>query len=104
MSTSAGIFGRPKCGVWKYFKFDEQAGKSICIVKLKSQGQDDEDALCNKSFKGKFTTNLKLHLRKEHSEEYRLLDVEEKKKREETVKRLGKNKVKSKCGSSSSLF
>ena len=32
--------------------------------------------------KGKFTTNLKLHLRKEHSEEYRLLDVEEKKKRD----------------------
>ena len=29
--------------VWKYFKFDEQAGKSICIMKLKSQGQDDED-------------------------------------------------------------
>ena len=28
-----------KCGVWKYFKFDEQARKSICIVKLKSQGQ-----------------------------------------------------------------
>lgn len=53
-----------------------------------------------KSFKGKFTTNLKLHLKKEHSEEYRLVDVEEKKKREETVRRLGKNKVKD----SSSLF
>ena len=61
MSTSAGKFGRPKCEVWKYFKFDEQKGKSICIVKLKSQGQDDADALCNKSFNGKFTTNLKLH-------------------------------------------
>jgi len=24
MSTSAGNFGRPKCGVWKYFKFDEE--------------------------------------------------------------------------------
>lgn len=48
MSTSAGNFCRPKCGVWEYFKFDKQAGKSICIVKLKSQGQDDEDALCKK--------------------------------------------------------
>ena len=56
-------------GIASYFKFDEQAGKSICIVKQKSQGQEDEDALCNKSFKGKFTTNLKLQLKKEHSEE-----------------------------------
>ena len=104
MSTSAGNFGTPKCGVWKYFNFDKQAGKSFCIVKLKSQGQDGEDALCNKSFKGKFTTNLKLHLKKEHFEEYRLLDAEEKKKREETGKRLSKSKVKSKCSTSSSLF
>jgi len=72
MSTPAGNFGRPKCGVWKYFKFDEQEGKSICIVKLKSQQQDDEDAICNKSFDGKFTTNLKQNLKKEHSEEYSL--------------------------------
>ena len=40
MSTSAGNFVRPNCGVWKYFKFDEQAGESACVVKLKSQGQD----------------------------------------------------------------
>jgi len=45
MNASAGNYGRPKSGVWEYFKFDEQAGNSICIVKLKSQGQDDEDAL-----------------------------------------------------------
>ena len=30
MSTSAGNLVRPKYGVWKYFKFDEQARKSIC--------------------------------------------------------------------------
>ena len=47
---------------------------------------------------------MKLHLKKEHFEEYRLLDAEEKKKREETGKRLSKSKVKSKCSSSSSLF
>ena len=70
--------GRPKCGVWKYFSYDKQTRKSICIVKVK-QGQDDED-LCNKELKGKFTTNLKLHLKKEHFEEYKQLNEEEKKK------------------------
>ena len=103
MSTSIGKYGRPKCAVWKYFSFDddhEQAGKSTCIAKLK-QTQDDEDTLCNKEFKGKFTSNLKLHLKKEHFEEYKLLE-EEKKKREQTVKRSGKSK--SKRSSSSSLF
>ena len=104
MSTSTGKYGRPKCAVWKYFSFDEQTGKSTCIVKLK-QRQDDEDTgldtLCNKEFKGKFTSNLKLHLKKEHLEEYKLLE-EEKKKREQTVKRSGKSK--SKRSSSSSLF
>ena len=44
MSTSFGNFDIPKCGVWKYFKLDEQVRKSICIVKLKSQGQDDKDS------------------------------------------------------------
>ena len=57
-------------------------------MKLKSQEQDGKD---DKSFKGKFTTNLKLHLKKEHFEEYGLLDAEEKKKREETGKRLSKS-------------
>jgi len=104
MSTPAGNFGRPKCGVWKYFKFDEQEGKSICTVKLKSQQQDDEDAICNKSFNGKFTTNLKLHLKKEHSEEYRLLNLEEKKKKEESLKKPSRSKAKSKGSSSSSSF
>jgi len=92
MNTSSGNFGRPKCGVWEYFRFDEQAGNSICIVKLKSHGQDG-DVLCNKTFKGKFTTNLKVHLKKEHSEEYRLvLDSEKKKRKEKGLKKLGKDK------------
>jgi len=44
---------------------------------------------------------LKLHLKKEHPEEYRLLDLEDKKKKEET---LGKKKDKTKCSSGSSSF
>ena len=35
MSTSTGKYGRSKCGVWKHFSFDEQAGKNRCIVKPK---------------------------------------------------------------------
>ena len=64
--TSTGKYGRPKCPVWKYISFDEQAGKSTCIAKLK-QRQDDEDTLdilCNKEFKGKFTSNFKIALEK----------------------------------------
>ena len=56
MSTSTAKYGRPKCAVWKYFSFDKQAGKSICIVKLKQRQNDEDtlDTLCNKEFKGKF--------------------------------------------------
>ena len=67
--------------------------------------QDDEDTRldtsCNKEFKGKFTSNLKLHLKKEHFEEYRLLEEEEK-KTEQTVKRSGKSK--NKCSSIVHLY
>ena len=51
------------------------------MVKKKSRTEEhNDDSLCSKTFKGKFTTNLKLHLKKEHAEEYNLLEEEEKKK------------------------
>ena len=91
--------GRPKCGIWDYFSYDEKEGHSVCMVKKKSRTEEhNDDSLCSKTFKGKFTTNLKLHLKKEHAEEYKLLEEEEKKKKER--KRNNKRKAKSNYASS----
>ena len=92
MTTTAG---RPKCGVWNYFKYDEKEDTSVCMVQLKSR-EDSDISLCSKSFKGKVTTNLKLHLKKEHTKEYKLIEQEEKKKKEkekERDKKKPKNKT-----------
>ena len=55
--------------------------------------------LCGKTIKGKFSTNLKFHLRKCHTEEYKQLEEEEK-----TQKEKQKQKVKKKKCTSSSLI
>ena len=61
--------------------YDEKEGHSVCMVKNNSRTEEqNDDSLCSKTFKGKFTTNLKLHLKKEHAEEYKLFEEEEKKK------------------------
>ena len=55
--------------------------------------------MCGKTIKGKFSTNLKFHLRKCHTEEYKQLEEEEKKQKEKQ-----KQKVKKKKCTSSSLI
>ena len=74
---SAAI-GRPKGGIWDYFRYDEKEGQSECIVTSNSENE----FLCNKTLKGKFTTNLKSHLKQCHAEEYKKLEEEEKKQKE----------------------
>ena len=57
--------GRPKGGIWDYFSYDEKEGHSVCMVKKKSRTEEQNDnSLGSKTFKGKLTTNLKLHLKK----------------------------------------
>ena len=74
--------GRPKGGIWDYFSYDEKEGHSVCMVKKKSRTEEhNDDSFCSKTLKGKFTTNLKLHLKKEHAKEYKLLEEEGKKKK-----------------------
>ena len=73
--------GRPKCSIWNYFTYDDKEGTSICIVK------DKEERLCKKTFKGKFTTNLKAHLRLEHADKFKEFQTEEKHKKENSSRR-----------------
>ena len=67
--------GRPKSGVWTYC---EETDKRKCTVN-KTTGEDSEASVrsCGKEFKGKYTTNLKKHLKTCHYEEYRKLQAEE---------------------------
>ena len=95
--------GRPKGGIWHYFSYDEKEGHSVCMVEKKSRTEEhNDDSLCSKTFKGKFTTNLKLYLKKEHAEEYKLLEEEEKKKKKERKRDNGR-KVKRNYASSNSF-
>ena len=55
--------------------------KVICIVK------DKEERLCKKTFKGKFTTYLKAHLRLEHADKFKEFQTEEKHKKENSSRR-----------------
>ena len=68
--------GRPRdSGVWKYFKYDEGTKMSICLVST-------EEKNCGKQISGKFPTNLKGHLKKEHPQEFKVLEDEVRKERE----------------------
>jgi len=57
--TSRPLFtGRPRQSpVWQHFEYDASTCKSICQVPV--QG----DRVCSAEFSGKFTTNLKAHLK-----------------------------------------
>ena len=60
--TSRLLFtGRPRQSpVWQHFEYDASKCKSICQVPV--QG----DRACSVEFSGKFTTNLKAHLKGAH--------------------------------------
>ena len=51
--------------MWDYFKYDEALGKTVCHV-------------CEANIKGKFSTNLKAHLKAKHSHQYEELLQKEK--------------------------
>lgn len=77
--------------VWKCFEYDETTKMSTCLL---SVGENN----CGKKIKGKFPTNLKGHLEKEHPEKFKTLD-EEARKEGEANKHTGLPKV---CSSTSS--
>ena len=57
--------------MWDYFKVDEALGRTVCQVNV-------NDKLCEASFKGKFSTNLKVHLKTKHPQQYQELIQKEK--------------------------
>lgn len=69
---------RPKKSpVWDYFLYDVTTDKSICQME-----QLDSQSICEKSVAGKFTTNLKKHLKLAHPS-----DFDDVVKKEEEVKK-----------------
>ena len=51
-----------KSAVWDYYDYDQEKGSSRCKISCGS-GETKE---CGVTLNGKFTTNLKNHLRKHH--------------------------------------
>ena len=54
--------------VWKHFDYDTEKNRSVCNIK-----ETSSDCVCGKEIPGKFPTNLRSHLQKQHSEEYAAL-------------------------------
>lgn len=59
-----GESSKKRSPAWKFFDFDETAGKSVCQVRLSGE------ETCGVTIPGKYPTNLKQHLRKSHPEEH----------------------------------
>ena len=56
--------GSPKTSpAWDYFKYDVTLGKTVCHIDINGEH-------CVSTFKGKFSTNLKVHLKSKHGQEY----------------------------------
>uniref|UniRef100_A0A1X7UUK8 BED-type domain-containing protein n=1 Tax=Amphimedon queenslandica TaxID=400682 RepID=A0A1X7UUK8_AMPQE len=69
--------GRPRSScVWTYFKYMKEEDKSVCLVEL------DSGSHCGLSFKWKFLTNLKGHLKSKHPEQFKDLEENELQKNE----------------------
>ena len=67
MASSSTTIGRPKKSpVWDYFSYNVATGKSICAVVTNKK----TNAMCGKIISGKYSTNLKFHLKAMHREMY----------------------------------
>ena len=76
-STSRPSSGRPReSPVWDYYIYNDVEKKSICQVPL------NEEDLCGKSFSGRFTSNLKHHLRTNHKEQFAEVEKKDKARKE----------------------
>ena len=72
MATAAVQPGRPNTSpVWDHFKYVVTLGKTVCQVDINGK-------YCEATFKGKFSTNLKAHLKSKHEQKYEELLQKEK--------------------------
>ena len=64
-SHVVSLIGRPRDNpVWDYFTYDAQSNKSLCQV------ESESGKICGHAVSGKYTTNIKSHLRKAHLSEF----------------------------------
>ena len=95
-STSGrGSVGRPrKSLVWDYFTYDFSSNKSMCQVSSESHSDAEATSpisVCGHRITGKFTTNLRSHLKKSHTNCYKELVTKEESAKEEELR--GKTKA-----------
>ena len=62
------LVAKKKHIVWKHFDYDTEKNRSVCNIK-----ETSSDRVCGKEISGKFPTNLRSHLQKQHPEEYAAL-------------------------------
>ena len=60
--------------MWKYFKHDEETKMTLVGTETTEEGN------CGEQIKGKYPTNLKGHLKKENPQEFKALELEERRK------------------------
>ena len=84
--------GRPKRSVvWHYFVYDQDKNKSVCQIEVTRDHGDHSGPskeVCGAAVTGKYPTNLKQHLRKDHPAQYQeaLHKEEAEKAKEESAK------------------
>lgn len=66
--------------VWKFFKYEKSCDKSTCLVAIKTEANGNP-IQCGEEIKGKFTTNLKNHLRFKHKQLFDEFNKEEEQKK-----------------------
>ncbi len=73
--------GRPRDStVWEHFVYDEGKEKSVCQVRVGEEG-----SACGKEITGRYTTNLKAHLKHAHPTVY--VEVQQKSEEKEKARR-----------------
>ena len=80
-SASKSIIGCSKGLIWDYFRFDNAECCSKCMVNVDGDGKIYE---CEAKVNGKFTINLKNHLRKLHPDILKELETKEREKKRES--------------------
>ena len=73
-SLSAGPVRPRESGVWQYFKYLPEENKTVSLI------YKSDVAQCGFSFKGKFSTNLKRNLQKNHPSDYKEFEESKKEK------------------------
>ena len=91
-SHVVSLVGRPRDNpVWDYFTYDAQSNKSMCQV------EGEKGKICGQTVSGKYTTNVKSHLKKAHPSEFEEVVSKEQKLKERKQAKKATKSVKKGC-------